>query len=256
MIGFLVCLILVGSVAPLHAGDLSLKEAESAFRAANASYQEGDFEGAIDIYEEIIAAGFDSGPLYYNLGNAYYQTGNFARAILNYERALPRMPNDDDLKYNLEMARLMVVDQIEPLPRIFLWDTWDSLRNSFSISTLTALLYAAFVVVLAGISLIVLSRGVRTRRLGLYAGSAAVIILAVTILLLITKVSRLTRDDHGIVVAEVVEVKNAPNPEGPSAFILHAGSKVKITDRVGQWIQIRLVDGKVGWMTETGLEVI
>jgi tetratricopeptide (TPR) repeat protein len=247
---------MIRGIVPLHAEGLSLKEAESAFHTGNAMYQEGNFENAIDFYEEVIAAGFDSGPLYYNLGNAYYRTGDFARAILNYERALHRMPNDDDLKHNLEMARLMIVDQIESVPRIFLWDYWDSFRDSLPISTLTALAFAAFVVILAAISLVVLSRDFRTRRLGLFAGSAAVIVLAVALLFLVTKVSRLARDDYGIVIAEVVEVKNAPDTEGPSAFILHAGSKVRITDRVGEWIQVRLLDGKVGWMTETGVEII
>lgn len=256
MICLIVCLVMIGGIVPLHAEGLSLKEAKSAFRTGNAMYQEGDFENAIDTYEEVIAAGFDSGPLYYNLGNAYYRTSDFARAILNYERALHRMPNDDDLKHNLEMARLMIVDQVEPVPRIFLWDYWDSFRDSLPISALTSLAFAAFVVILAAISLVILACGFRIRRLGLFAGSAAVIVLAVTILFLVTKVSRLARDDYGIVIEEVVEVKNAPDAEGPSAFILHAGSKVKITDRVGEWIQVRLLDGKVGWMIDTGIEII
>jgi uncharacterized protein YgiM (DUF1202 family) len=32
------------------------------------------------------------------------------------------------------------------------------------------------------------------------------------------------------------------------AFVIHEGAKVKLTDLVGDWVKITLVDGKVGWI--------
>ena len=38
-------------------------------------------------FETILADGFRSGAVYYNLGNAYFRAGEYGRAILNYRKA-------------------------------------------------------------------------------------------------------------------------------------------------------------------------
>jgi hypothetical protein len=244
------------SISPLLAEPSLVEEAESAFREGNTVFQKGEFEAAIRIYEELAARGYASGPLYYNLGNAYYREGDIARAILNYERARHWMPNDEDLAHNLEVARLMTVDQIEPIPRLFLWDYWDSFRDSLPVSTLILIGYTAYLLILGCVALFSFSRQLGIRRYGILTGTGAGIVLVLVILLLGTRVSRMSSREYGIIMPSVVEVKNAPDDEGPNLFVLHGGSKMKITDRVGEWIQIRLEDGKVGWMNESGAEII
>jgi SH3-like domain-containing protein len=61
---------------------------------------------------------------------------------------------------------------------------------------------------------------------------------------------------HAIVMADVVNVKSAPDDRGSDAFVLHRGVKVQVMDSVNQWWKIRLVDGKVGWVPQPDCEVI
>lgn len=90
------------------------------FQRGNQLYQEGDFVGAIDAYEAVLAAGFESAALHYNLGNAYFKAGDLGRSILEWERALVRAPGDPDATANLELARSLTADAVEPLPRFWL----------------------------------------------------------------------------------------------------------------------------------------
>ena len=69
--------------------------------SAAASYQATKYEQAISIYENIVAQGYESAELYFNLGNAYYKSNKLPYAIANYERALKLNATDEDIQFNL-----------------------------------------------------------------------------------------------------------------------------------------------------------
>ena len=54
----------------------------------------------------------ESADIYYNLGNSYYKMNNIAKAVLNYERALLLNPGNNDIRFNLELARSKTVDKV------------------------------------------------------------------------------------------------------------------------------------------------
>ena len=58
------------------------------FEKANELYKAGAYSEAIDMYNSVLAQGYTSAALYYNLGNAYFKQGELAQSILAYERAL------------------------------------------------------------------------------------------------------------------------------------------------------------------------
>lgn len=76
----------------------------TAVNAANALVESGHTTKAIEIYEQLIAAGARDSALYYNLGNAYYRQGDLALAVANYRQAAALAPRDQDIQANLDMA--------------------------------------------------------------------------------------------------------------------------------------------------------
>jgi tetratricopeptide (TPR) repeat protein len=226
------------------------------FQKANGLYQENKIAEARDLYESIVSNGYVSGDLYYNLGNAYYRLGDPGRAILNYERALRYLPADDDLRNNLQVANLRVIDRIEPTPRIFLWDYWDGLKGAFATRTVTWSAYALFTLLCATIIVLMLGGSYALRKGALVACIVSMLFFLFSLTLLAAKISDDNRRDEAIVVVNLTTVKNSPDSKSSDAFVLHAGVKVRVIDSVNEWIKIRLADGKVGWMERGAAETI
>ncbi len=224
------------------------QSADQLYQQANSLYQEGKIAEARDLYELILSNGYVSGDLLYNLGNAYYRLGDIGRAILNYERARRIMPGDDDLRHNLQLANLRVIDRIEPTPRLFLWDWWDSIKGAFPAQSAVWFAYGFFFLLVAAVITMMLVRAYAVRRFALIAGLVVSFLLLCSIVLVVQKIDDENRRDEAVVVSVITTVKNSPDAHSTDAFVLHAGVKVRVIDNVNDWIQIRLADGKVGWM--------
>ena len=90
---------------------------DSLFVQANELYRQENYTEALKAYEEIEAMDQESWALYYNIGNIHYKMNRVAPAIFYYEKALKLRPDQPDVRFNLEFANQMVLDNIEPLPR-------------------------------------------------------------------------------------------------------------------------------------------
>jgi uncharacterized protein YgiM (DUF1202 family) len=52
----------------------------------------------------------------------------------------------------------------------------------------------------------------------------------------------------GVVTAPKVRVRYGPSPDETEAFVLHEGARFRVYRRSSGWSQIRLSDGKSGWI--------
>ena len=229
---------------------------EQLFADANQLYQQGKFPEARASYERILSSGYAAGELSYNIGNACYKEGDIPHAILNYERALRRISGDDDVRHNLQIANLMIIDKIEPTPRIFIWEYWDGVKSWFTMTGVTLVAYAWFVLFAASLAVVALARTYALRKIAFLTAAGTFVVCLFFTVVLFDKKSDLVRSDLAIVVSQIVTVKNSPDPMSSDAFVLHGGVKVQITDRFTTWMKIRLADGKVGWMDGGAAEVI
>ncbi|MBX2991781.1 MAG: tetratricopeptide repeat protein [Bacteroidetes bacterium] len=229
---------------------------EQLFDEANRAYQQGNFSEAAARYELIRENGVADATIFYNLGNAYYKSGNISKAILNYERALKLAPNDDDLLHNLQLANLMIVNKIDPAPRLFIWDWWDAVKNTFSLNGITWIVYGLFLLFTGSIILVLLARSFTIRNAGVVAALGSFLLLVVSSMIFAGKLNVVQSSDTAIVTANIATIKNSPDEKSTDAFVLHEGVKVFITDKVNEWLKIRLADGKVGWIDEKAAEII
>ncbi len=165
-------------------------------------------------------------------------------------------PNDEDLQHNLKLANLMVVDKIELTPRLFFWDYWDGIKGAFSLESIIWITYGAFVLVIGSISIVILSQSYQPKKVVMTGGAGSALVFVVLLLVCLGKISDLGRDDLAVVIHDIITIKNSPDAKSSDAFVLHSGVKVQITDRVNEWIKIRLADGKVGWMENIAAERI
>jgi hypothetical protein len=238
------------------APELPAQTPEEMLRQANQLYQQGKFPEARDAYGAILKEGYESPDLLYNLGNACYKSGSVPGAILNYERARRLLPGDDDLRHNLQIANMVIIDRIEPTPRLFVWDYWDGIKNFLSLPSLTLTVYLFFFLVAAMSSVFFLARTYALRKIAVLAGSGSLVLFLFFLTVFIARLGDVTRMDEAVVMSPIVTVKNSPDPKSSDAFVLHGGVKVQLIDRVESWSKIRLADGKVGWLEGSAVEVI
>lgn len=247
--------------------DSLTKSDASAFSAAkqivNATKAEGDsayikndFASAIQIYESLLQQG-EAPEIYYNLGNCYYKTDDIARAILNYERALLLSPGNTDIRANLEIARSKTIDKVTPVPEIF-FITWiKSLVNSQSSDAWARTGIVSFLLLLVSLAIFFFTQHIKWKKIGF---SAAILFLIVTVLSNLfasRQKSYLTNRNDAIILSPSVTVRSTPSESGTSLFVLHEGRKVEIKDNsMREWKEIRLEDGKVGWVPSSSIEVI
>ena len=66
----------------------------------------------------------------------------------------------------------------------------------------------------------------------------------------------LQKNVEAIVMSPQVDVLSAPSESGTQIFSIHEGLKVKITNTRNEWLEIRLPDGKEGWLLVKEVEVI
>ena len=233
-------------------------KAQSAFfDEGNQRYQAGDFEGALEQYQQILGQGLESGEVYYNIGNAYFKIGRLGPAILSYERARQLMPNDSDLLANLELARSMTTDDIPPRPEFWLFRAvgwWVELLPQSALAWLVAL---AYLVTIAAIIIVILkpteSLVTWLRRVALVAGTVS---LVFGLNLMIRELS-IGATEAAVIMDEEVIVQSAPSDDSElQIFAVHEGTKVSIGRQSDTWVEIVLEDGKVGWIRAEQLEPI
>lgn len=230
---------------------------EALFDEGNRLYQDGDFAGAADRYTAVLEGGYESAALYYNLGNARFRLGEVAQAVLNYERAARLDPGHEDVRANLALVNQMLQDRIGPLPRFWMLSVLDWWMALVPRGWLVAAAAACYVLLGVVAVLLVLDRPRGWRafmRRTAYAGAVGTVILGGTLLI---RETGLGQPEQAVVMAPEARVLNAPSEEGGlTVFTLHEGTRVRIDRRAGEWAEIVLADGKVGWLRLALIEVI
>jgi tetratricopeptide (TPR) repeat protein len=225
--------------------------------AADSAYVKGEYKAAIEIYESLAANNGESADVYYNLGNAYYKSENIAKAVLNYERALLLNPDDEDIRFNLELARSKTVDKVAPEYKFFLMEWLESIINLLSISAWSILAVVSFVVMLLTLLLFLFGKSVSTKKTGFIIALFSLFITIFANLSALHRYHYLTERNDAVIMEPSVTAKSTPSNSGTELFVIHEGRKVKISDdSMREWTEIELEDGNKGWIPSSSLERI
>lgn len=224
---------------------------------ADQAYQANDFAAAIEKYEAILNTEGESADVYYNLGNSYYKEKNIAKAVLNYERALLLNPGDADIRFNLEMARSKTVDQITPVSEVFIVTWMNSLINVMSEKEWGVIGILSFWLMLVSLIVYIFGRRILYKKIG-FTGVVVFLLIAIGAnIFASSQKAELINRTGAIVMSPSLTVKSTPNESGTDLFVLHEGTKVYVEDdSMREWKEIRLEDGKKGWVQTSTIEII
>ncbi len=221
--------------------------------AANQLYNAGKYAEANRKYQYVVSQGFESAEVYYNLGNCFYKTGNATYAILNYERARKLAPNDEDIRYNMDLARTQIVDNIVTLPEPGFLRWWKQLISSQSINFWGTLSIVTFFIFLSLFGLFLLSSKYSVKRLSFWFSVASLSVSVLTFSFGSHLTSRLINHNTAVITDRSVRIKSSPSETGTELFIVHEGVTVQLTDKLGDWVNVSLPDGNKGWVKESSI---
>jgi tetratricopeptide (TPR) repeat protein len=226
------------------------------FNKASSLYSQGKYKEALDEWKTLYNSGVRSANLDFNIGNASFKTNNIPGAILYYERALLLQPADEDIQYNLQIARTLVVDKFIEIPELFFirWYNFVSLILSTNRWAQISLIF--FILFLLALSIYIYASRYRYKVIGFWFAVFLLLLSSFSISFSIRNKNLIYNNSKAIIFSPLVNGKSSPDSSGTDLFILHEGTKVTVVDLVGDWFEIRLSDGNKGWVPSNSLEKI
>ena len=240
----------------LSSASLPAQNPKDEYLAGIDYYSNGSFDQALSAWLGIVDSGYYSPELYYNIGNAAYKTGKIPLAILYYEKALLKHPFNEDVRYNLEIARSFVVDRFNSIPELFISRWFRMVSLLFSSNNWAVISLVAFSLSLLLMLVYLFATSGLFKKVSFFVAAFTMLVSVASISFSYGNRSVTVRNRDAIIFAPVVTGKSSPDISGKDLFVIHEGTKVKIEDEVGEWYEIRLSDGNVGWIPSGDAEKI
>ena len=221
---------------------------DSLFLKGNALYEEGNYEEALGVYNQVLQDGKESAGLYYNMGNAAYRSNSIGYAILYYEKAIKLEPTHEDAANNLEFVSRYRLDTFEEVPQLFLAAWIRGFVHLLPERTWSTLAMLFFLALLTGIVVYLFAKRIALKKTGFVSALAALLLFGLAFSSAASRHREIIHPDAGIILAPSVVVRSSPSDSGTELFILHEGTKIEISEEVSGWRNIRVIDGREGWI--------
>lgn len=223
---------------------------------ASRAYDAGHYSASIELYQKILDSGMESPVLYYHLGDACYRNNDMPSAILYYEKALKLAPNNADLKHNLALANSKITDKVEVVPELFYKRWWKALLNSVTLNSIAIVLIVLLILSLTATCIYLTSRVLSVRKLFFWSGLLFFLLFLITLNAARQKAHYQKTSHEAIVFTPTVTVKSSPDQASTDLFVIHEGIKVILLDKIGEWQEIRIANGSIGWLRTSDLRMI
>ncbi len=221
--------------------------AQVQFNEANAAYEKGDFTKAEEIYTLLHNQGYGGAALYYNLGNVAYRKGDRGKAILWYSRAARLMPRDQDVQFNLSLARSHLKDFEMMWARKFIY--YISVNELAGIVTL---LLWGFLLLFGAMALDWIKAEIWP---GMTLWTTGLLLIMFGAWLVTHTVMDLQK--HAVIMQGPGEVRNGPGTDYAVGFTVPEGTSVVVLNERPEWTQIGVLNqGLKGWIRATEVERI
>ncbi len=214
------------------------------------------YDKALAGYEALLKHDAQNPDLLYNVGNCHYRLKHLPQAILYYERAARLNPSDDDVRYNLTLARAQTEDKFYSSSDLGVVYSFNSFVNTFGTDGWAWLSVVAAALLVAAIIVVRFSTRKPLRRTAFTVIFLSVVGIIVFNVFAFIQRSKYVDHSHAIVM-QTTSLMSTPDTLGTTLFILHGGTKVLLPDTtMPAWSEVSLSDGQEGWVQNTDIDKI
>lgn len=237
---FLTIILFVGAVHAMAATDYN-----ALWQKGNSAYKQKQYDSAAIYYEQIAALKPKNAEVYYNLGNTYYRLNRVAPAVLNYERALQIDPDHKLAKDNLTLTHSRISNYIPEAGDIFFVNWWQALTAA---NKTTRWAVAALLTFVLTIGLVLLRRYPKAvGKVPVQLPGFMGFVCACFLLLAFAAAGHSTEATAAVVMQNDAPLMNN-ELRGKALALVPEGTTVKIKSEKAGWAEVRLPDGRTGWL--------
>lgn len=222
---------------------------QDALQEAAERYARGDAAGAAQAYQTAVDEGVDSADVWFNLGTSALKAKDVGRAVWALWEARIRAPWDEDVRFNLEMARKENQDTLVGLDDPF----WLSLAHHVPRAALQWLALFAWLFLCS----LFFAQGVLGPRPWVLRLTRASGVATVLIFLGTAAVELSAGAPVAVVQGREAVVRSTARVDGPEAFRVHAGLVVRpLGAPTAGIVRVRLGNGLEGYVEESAVRLV
>lgn len=243
------CLLLL-----LHTGARAAEAPDKLWQTANNLYAGKQYDSAAACYEKLITQGKSDIWVHYNLGNTYYRLNKVGPAVLQYEKALQLDPHNKKVIDNLSLAKGRVLNPLPEFPPIFFIRWWNGLVHAFSPDVWAWLSLLVF----SGVLAVIYFARVRKEQ---FSHSGRWLSVGVVCLLICGCMAFFSFDasrDSGkaVIMQAGISFYDGPRSNSKVLGTLPEGTVVEINQQQSDFYNVKLPNGREGWIAVTGLSKV
>lgn len=220
--------------------------ADQAGGQAEDFFKQKEHDKALSIWYDMIESGKSTAGIFYNIGLAESQLNNTPKAMLGFEKALRLKPMNGAIQSAISEERKKIQDATIPVEPFFLSEWYKA------VVTFLRPGYWSFIG-LGLIGLAILSLLGTTKKITTDKGQVLRFKIPIAVLgacLVLTgwlSYSEIYRENEAI-IATACEVRQAPASDSPEIRTLNPGEKITMTDSIGEWYHVQLLNLDAGWL--------
>jgi len=212
------------------------------------AYHQKNYTAAINHFKKMELNGQITPDLYYNIGTSYLQMDSIAQAIYYMEKCKKYSPTHANNNNNLQIAREKTIDRIQEFPQLFFVKWYYKILHTFNANTWA---WISLFCLIDGIILFILLKKYSNRitKWIVYLLYASVIFMFFfSIIAANTRLEYEQSMKQGIVYTNKIIGRAQAFDNAEENFILHEGAKVAILNTENGWHNVRIADGREGYL--------
>lgn len=226
-------------VAPLLYADQPEDQAKEFFKLK-------EYDKALTIWYGMIESGKTSAGIFYNIGLAESQLHSTPKAMLAYEQALRLRPINEGIQSAITEERKKIQDATIPVEPFFL-NQWYTALVTFLRPGYWSFLGLGLIGMVI-LNLVSENKKNKTEARHLHRYQIPLIMLGVLFVLTGGLSFREIYRENEAIIATSCEVRQAPASDSPEIRTLYPGEKITMTDSIGVWYHVQLLNLDAGWL--------
>ncbi len=234
----------------LAANIFAVSQIDAIYEEAINSYNDKDYQTALEKFSLIENEGIVNSDLYYNIGNCYFRINEIGRAILYFKKALKVRSDHQSARRNLDYALTFTKDKQNSESESVIRSFWLKAFDSLSINLLAIITLALFMIIIVLISFMIIHYKNREKTVQLFMTTIFIFLFSVFLIISILKWQEFHSDDEGVLLSTSTIGYSGPGEDFTRVFTIHEGMIFTIERDEENWSLIKLENGLGGWISK------